>query len=101
MRNDIVQGGRIHASLVDEDDSGNPWKFKSRYFNLYPEEEGEGRSRVVVVVVVIIVIVMVVKLAWNEFSPVSLLPLLLYPPPPSTPSPPPPPPPIPLTSREL
>jgi len=47
MRNDIVVGGRIEEGLIDNtsEESGNhhnnPWKFKSRHFNLYTEEEGE------------------------------------------------------------
>lgn len=40
-RRDMVVLGRYPASIVDESAEGsNPWKLKSRYCNMFSEEEG-------------------------------------------------------------
>lgn len=41
MRRDMVQTGRYHESLIDQGDTGNPWKLKSRFANLFTDEEGK------------------------------------------------------------
>lgn len=41
MRRDVVAGKRYPGSIVDESEAGNPWKLKSRYCNMFTDEEGK------------------------------------------------------------
>ena len=44
-RRDMVALGRYPASIVDESaDGANPWKLKTRYCNMFSEEEGASAS---------------------------------------------------------
>lgn len=45
-RRDMVALGRYPASIVDESaDRANPWKLKTRYYNMFSEEEGTQASK--------------------------------------------------------
>lgn len=45
-RRDMVALGRYPASIVDESaDGANPWKLKTRYCNMFSEEEGKQASK--------------------------------------------------------
>lgn len=45
VRQDMVAGGRYAGSMVDDEgssSSGNPWRLKSRYCNMFSDEEAES-----------------------------------------------------------
>jgi hypothetical protein len=39
-RSDVIKAGLFHPSMLDPDDS-DPWKLRSRWHNLFTQEEGE------------------------------------------------------------